>query len=126
MSCVLSSSMITAYSRSDIINSAPSYFDSFLKNQKRKVINNNIYNKDTHSYSDKSAINSLDIADGLKEPLIKHGFTVQELSDITSSELADLLNIDKYIAHLIIRAVTELSDDNYFSNHGQNASLPNK
>jgi hypothetical protein len=130
MSYVLSGSMIIAYSRSDIKNSASSYSDSFLKNQKNRMINNNdnnnTYNKNTHSYSDKFAINSLDIADGLKELLIKHEFTLEELSDITSSELADLLGLDKYIAHIIIRSVTKLSNDNYSSYHGQNVDLPNK
>jgi hypothetical protein len=81
-----------------------------LQNQKSKINNNND-NNNTYNYSDKVAISSLDIADGLKELLIEHGFTLEELSHIPSSELAELLGIDKYIAQIIESAVMKLWRD---------------
>jgi hypothetical protein len=51
-------------------------------------------------------INQLDIADGLKELLINHGFTLELLQSITSStaDLAKTLCIDEYVAKIIIEA----------------------
>src|SRR5919108_6631480 len=105
--------MIIQYSRKNIKNSASSYSNSFLQNQKSKMNNNNNDNNDTYNYSDKVAINSLDIADGLKELLIKYRYTLEELSNISSSELAELLGIDKYIARIICTAARKLSNCNY-------------
>jgi hypothetical protein len=65
-------------------------------------MNNNENN--TYSYPDNVSINSLDIADGLKELLIKYGFTTEGLSILPSSELAEFLGIDKYIVQLISSA----------------------
>jgi hypothetical protein len=104
-----------------------SYSDSFLKNQKSRMNNNdNNNNNNTHNYSDKFAIDSLDIADGLKELLIKHEFTLEKLSDIPSSKLAELLGIDKYVAHIIDSAAAKLSNCNHVSYYGLNANFPNK
>jgi hypothetical protein len=91
-------------------------------------MNNNNYNdnNNTNNYSDKVAINFLDIADGLKELLIKHGFTLEELSYIPSSELAEILGIDKYIAQIIESAVMKLSNDNYPSYHRLSANFANR
>jgi hypothetical protein len=116
--------MIILYSRKKFKNSASYYSDSFLQNQKSKMNNNDYSN--TYSYSDKVAINSLDIADGLKELLIRYGFTLEELSHISSSELAELLGIDKYIAQIIESAVAKLSYDNYASYHRFNANFANR
>jgi hypothetical protein len=119
--------MIIPYSRKNIKNSASYYSDSFLQNQKSKMNNNNYKdNNNTCNYSDKVAINPLDIADGLKELLIEHGFTLEELSHIQSSELAESLGIDKYIAQIIESAVAELSYDNYASYHRLNANFANR
>ena len=123
--------MIIQYSRKNIKNSASSYSDPLLQNQKNKMNNNNNNNNyndnnNTYNYSDKVAINSLDIADGLKELLIEHGFTLEELSHIQSSELAESLGIDKYIAQIIESAVAELSYDNYASYHRLNANFANR
>ena len=117
--------MIIQYSRRNIKNSASYYSDSFLQNQKSKINNNND-NNNTYNYSDKVAISSLDIADGLKELLIEHGFTLEELSHIPSSELAELLGIDKYIAQIIESAVARLSNNNYASYHRFNANFANR
>ena len=83
-------------------------------------MNNNNDNNNTYSYSDKVAINSLDIADGLKEMLIEHGL------NISSSELAELLGVDKYIAQIIESAVAKLSNNNYASYHRLNANFANR
>src|SRR5215216_7387258 len=117
--------MIIQYSRENIKNSASSYPDSFLRNQKSKMNNNysNYKDNNTYNYFDEVAINSLDIADGLKELLIEHGFTLEELSHTPSSELAELLGIDKYIAQIIEYAVAKLSNNNYASYHILNANF---
>ena len=120
---VLSSSRIIQYSRKSIKNSASSYSDSFLQNQKSKRNNNN---NNTYNYYDKVAINSFDIADGLKELLIKYRYTLEELSHIPSSELAELLGIDKYIAQIIESAVARLSNNNYASYHRLNVNFANR
>jgi hypothetical protein len=114
---VVSSSMIISYSRKNVKNTASSYSDSLLQNQKSKMNNNENNNNEnnTYSYPDNVAINSLDIADGLKELLIKYGFTTEGLSSIPSSELAEFLGIDKYIAQLISSAAVKLSNDSYAS-----------
>ena len=117
--------MIIQYSRKNIKNSTSSYPDSFLQNQKSKM-NNNYKDNNTYNYFDEVAINSLDIADGLKELLIEHGFTLEELSHIPSSELAELLGIDKYIAQIIECAVAKLSNDSYASYHRLNANFSNR
>jgi hypothetical protein len=104
--------MIISYSRKNVKNTASSYSDSLLQNQKSKINNNE---NNTYSYPDNVAINSLDIADGLKELLIKYGFTTEGLSSIPSSELAEFLGIDKYIAQLISSAAVKLSNDSYAS-----------
>jgi hypothetical protein len=56
-------------------------------------------------------INQLDIADGLKELLINHGFTLELLQNISSSaaDLAETLCIDKYVAKIIIDAAKKKS-----------------
>jgi hypothetical protein len=118
--------MNVQYSRKNIKDSASYYSDSFLQNQKSNMINNYNDNNNTHNYSDKVAINSLDIADGLKELLMKHGITLEELSYIPSSELAELLDIDKYIAQIIESAVMKLSNDNYASYNRLTANFANR
>jgi hypothetical protein len=93
--------MIIFYSRKNIKNTASSYSVSLFQNQKIKMNNNE---NNTYSYPDNVSINSIDIADGLKELLIKYGFTTKGLSSLPSSELAEFLGIDKYIVQLISSA----------------------
>ena len=73
----------------------------------RSINNNSIRNIYIHS---DSTINSLDIADGLKELLNKYGFTLNELLNMPSSELAEFLGIDKYVAQIIGSAARKLSN----------------
>ena len=63
-------------------------------------------------YPDSTFINSLDIADGLKELLIKYRFTLDELSNMSYSELAEYLGIDAYVAKIICAAAMKLSNSN--------------
>jgi hypothetical protein len=119
--------MIIQSSRKNIKNSASSYPDSFLQHQRSKMNNNysNYKDNNTYNYFDEIAINSVDIADGLKELLIEHGFTL-ELSHISSYEIAELLGIDKYIAQIIECAVAKLPNDSYASYHRLNANFSNR
>jgi hypothetical protein len=55
-------------------------------------------------------INSLDIADGLKELLIKYGFTLEVLLNTQSSEIAEFLGIDQYVAEIICTSARKSSN----------------
>jgi hypothetical protein len=103
-------SMITNYSIADVENNTVSSSSSLLHNQGSKKINENDSNRNIYNYPDSSAINSLDIADGLKELLNKYGFTLNELLNMPSSELARIIGIDKYVAQIIYSAATKLSN----------------
>ena len=103
-------SMITNYSITDVRNNIVSSFNSLLYNQGSKKINENDSNRNIYNYPDSSAINSLDIADGLKELLNKYGFTLNELLNMPSSKLARIFGIDKYVAQIIGNAATRLSN----------------
>ena len=102
--------MIATYKRKDFKNITP-YSYSLLHNQSSKTYYNNHNNN--YIYPDYVTINCLDIADGLKELLIKYGFTLDELSSMSSSELAEFLGIDQYIAKIIGSAAIKLSNDSY-------------
>jgi hypothetical protein len=92
--------MITNYKRNAVRNNTMRYSRSLLHNHGgERSINDSIRN-----------IYSLDIADGLKKLLTKYGFTLNELLNIPSSELAEFLSIDKYVAQIIGRAATKLSN----------------
>ena len=110
--------MITTYKRNDVRNNTASYSHSLLHNQESKRSSMN-----TYIYPDNIAINSLDIADGLKELLIKYGFTLEVLSSMPSTELAEFLGIDMYIAQIICNAAAKLSNDNYAPCNRSNTNL---
>jgi hypothetical protein len=101
--------MIAPYNRKNVKNIASSYSDPFLQNQNSKMNNND---NNTYRYPDNIAINSLDIADDLKELLIRYGFTLEVLSNMPYSELSKFLGIDNYIAQLIGCAVVKPSNEN--------------
>jgi hypothetical protein len=46
----------------------------------------------------------LPLADGLKDLLMKYRLTRNEIPACSNGELADLLNVDEYIAKLIFNA----------------------
>lgn len=78
--------MITTYKSKDVKKNTTSYSDSLLLNRRSKKNNNSNNNNNTYIYPDDVAINSLDLADGLKELLIKYGFTLEVLLSMQSSE----------------------------------------
>jgi hypothetical protein len=102
--------MITNYKRGNVRNNTISS-QSLLQNQGSGRSNNNNSNRKIHNYSDNIAINSLEIAVGLKELLTKYNFTLNELLSIPSTELAEFLGIDRYIAQIIGSAATKLSNN---------------
>jgi hypothetical protein len=59
------------------------------------------------------SINQLDIADGLKELLIRNRFTLKLLLDTPVSGLAKILSIDNYVANIISHAVRKVVKDQY-------------
>jgi hypothetical protein len=89
--------MITNTFKRKDLKYTTSYSPIVLPKNEGKTNNNNIYPNDV-------IINSLDIADGLKDLLIKHRFTLELLLTISSSELSEILGIDKYIARIICNA----------------------
>ena len=74
---------------------------------KKSKINYFTENKNNHI---NTQINSLYIADGLKELLIKNGFTLEVLLNTSSSEIAEFLGIDQYIAEIICTAARKSSN----------------
>jgi hypothetical protein len=112
-------SMITNYNRNAVRNNTMRYSHSLLHNHgdERNINNNSIRN--IYFYPDSIAINSLDIADGLKKLLTKYGFTLNELLNVPSSEIAEFLGIDKYVAQIIGRAATKLSNIDKASDESQ-------
>ena len=103
--------MITNYKRGNVRNNTISSFQSLLQNQGSGRSNNNNSNKKIRNNSENIAINSLEIADGLKELLTKYDFTLNELLSIPTTELAEFLGIDRYIAQTIGSAATKLSNN---------------
>jgi hypothetical protein len=69
----------------------------------------NYFNENKNNHIN-TQINSLDIADGLKELLIKNGFTLELLLNISSSEIAEFLGIDQYVAEIICTAARKSSN----------------
>ena len=62
-----------------------------------------LYNE-TNNNSDSSSLNELDLAHGLIELLVENDFTVESLTDTSSSELSKTLGIDQEVATLICKA----------------------
>jgi hypothetical protein len=105
--------MLSTYDREDSSRNVSYYSSSSLFHtevNKIKYFTEN--SNDDYIYPNNIIINSLDIADGLKELLIKYRYTLQELSNISSSELAEFLGIDLYVAKIICTAARKLSNYN--------------
>ncbi len=51
-----------------------------------------------------NVINHLDIAEGLKDALVRYGFKLDSLVRMQPNNLAEILRIDEYVANLIISA----------------------
>ena len=54
-----------------------------------------------------SDIIDMPISDGLKEALVNCGFTRQQILTYTTGELASILEIDQYVASLILGAAKQ-------------------
>jgi dsDNA-binding SOS-regulon protein len=70
-----------------------------------------------------SSIESLDIADGLKECLVTNGFTVDLLKNMPSTDLAIILGIDPDVAKLIKREVANDSPTKVSNEKAENEYL---
>jgi hypothetical protein len=56
---------------------------------------------------DEADIMGLPIADGLKEALLNRGFSRNQIFEYTADELASILEIDQYVANLILEAAKQ-------------------
>jgi hypothetical protein len=54
-----------------------------------------------------SDIIDMPVSDGLKEALVNCGFTRQQILTYTTGELASILEIDQYVASLILEAAKQ-------------------
>ena len=76
--------------------------DSITSIEKDSIIEIPLRHKDA---SNRSIINSLEVADGIKDSLIKYGYTWKQLLKSDASSISNSLGIDEYIAKLILSAV---------------------
>ncbi|MGA9153120.1 MAG: hypothetical protein WBZ36_21290 [Candidatus Nitrosopolaris sp.] len=60
---------------------------------------------------DREIINQLDIPTGLKDLLINRGFTIEQLVNMKSNDIARDLNIDEDVARLIGVAVKKYVEE---------------
>jgi hypothetical protein len=60
---------------------------------------------------DREIINQLDIPTGLKDLLINRGFTIEQLVNMKSNDIARNLNIDEDVARLIGVAVKKYVEE---------------
>jgi hypothetical protein len=100
--------MISTFQRKDVKSSTSSYSPHSVLREKNDEMNSN-NNHHHHIYPNNMIINSLDIADGLKELLIKYGFTLELLSTMSYSELAEILGINVYVAKIICNTARKLA-----------------
>ena len=56
-------------------------------------------------------INQLDIPTGLKDLLISRGFTIEQLVNMESNDIAKALNIDEDVARLIGAAIKKYIEE---------------
>jgi hypothetical protein len=103
-------SMLSTYDRRDSQQNISS--SSSLSHNKRSKVKKSSRSNNDYVYPGNAIINSLDIADGLKELLIKYEFTLEELLTTCISDLAEYLGIDLYVATIICNAAKKLSSSN--------------
>ncbi|MGB6591879.1 MAG: hypothetical protein WBE68_10270 [Candidatus Nitrosopolaris sp.] len=60
---------------------------------------------------DREIINQLDIPTGLKDLLISRGFTIEQLVNMKSNDIAKVLNIDEDVVRLIGAAVKKYVEE---------------
>lgn len=79
------------YSQTNIFNNTTLIHQSIIAQKKDSISN----------------INQIEIADGLKRSLMKHGFDLGTLLNTTPERIAEILGIELYVAKLIRIAVTK-------------------
>ena len=57
---------------------------------------------------DDEVVNQLDIADGLKDMLVRRGFKLESLLSMRPGDLAETLGIDEYVAKIIMDSATAI------------------
>ena len=77
-----------------IVHSSKSFNSLLESTRQQQSLTNNI-----------GIFDQLDIADGLKELLIVHNFTLELLQSTPSNDLAQILGIDEYVARIITHSV---------------------
>ena len=106
--------MLSTYDRGDSSQNISSSSSSLLSQIEGKKTNYFTENGNGDYISPNNIIiNSLDLANSLKELLVKYRYTLEELSSMPFSKLAEFLGIDLYVARIICTAARKLSDCNY-------------
>jgi hypothetical protein len=77
--------------------------------------NSNIYTRAKRHFvaiadGNDNVINHLDIAEGLKDMLVSHGFNLESLLIMRPHNLAEILRIDQYVAKIIISAAHNIKN----------------
>jgi CheY-like chemotaxis protein len=87
--------------------------DTFLSSSAPDSLNNLTQSRAIEAYSGNEGdniINHLDIAEGLKDALVRYGFKLDSLLIMQPNNLAEILGIDEYVAKLIISAVHDIKN----------------
>ena len=74
---------------------------SFLRNLTQPEIIDD-YDVISNDEDNDNIINDLDLAEGLKDMLVSHGFNLELLLNIRPYDLAEMFGIDEYVAKIII------------------------
>ena len=83
-------------------------YDRVLEKMEEPVIAFSTFADKFLTYDDK--INRLQISIGLKDALIKKGFTIDSILNTDPAEIAEKLRIDKYVGQIIFEEAKKLSD----------------
>jgi CheY-like chemotaxis protein len=87
--------------------------DTFLSSSAPDSLNNLTQSRAIEAYNGNEGdniINHLDIAEGLKDALVRYGFKLDSLLIMQPNNLAEILEIDEYVAKLIISAVHDIKN----------------
>jgi hypothetical protein len=90
--------------KSNVLTSYRDISSSSLLEDDEQVLQIDYSNNNSQAHDFKS----LDIAEGLKDLLIFHGFTIELLLSISATELSNTLGIDEYVANIICQSANRL------------------
>ena len=68
-----------------------------------------------------SEIQTLELADGIRERLVIAGYTLQSILKSNPSEISEVLGVDQYVAKLIIDAAKQAASQMSGAATGQSA-----